>query len=113
MAIDTVTPLARRALLAGTLGGAVALVAGALGRPLSGQAADGDVIHLGDDVSGTGSTRITTSGQFAMDATSTSDAGVGVRGQASAPSGATYGLVGTSESPDGRKCTPASKMECY
>ena len=101
MAIDTITPRTRRALLAGTLGGAVALVAGALGRPLSGQAADGDAIHLGGDVSGTRSTRITTSGPFALDARSTSDAGVGVRGQATASSSATYGVVGASESPDG------------
>lgn len=38
MAIDTGTLRSRRALLAGTLGGAVAFVGGALGRPLTGQA---------------------------------------------------------------------------
>ena len=61
MAIDTASLRTRRALLAGTLGGAAALVAGAHRRPLPGLAADGDIIHVGDDLTGTSATQITTS----------------------------------------------------
>jgi hypothetical protein len=59
MAIDTTSPRTRRALLGGAFGGAIALVAGALARPLSGRAADGDVIHVGDQLTGTRPTGIT------------------------------------------------------
>ena len=42
-------------------------MAGALGRPLPGLAADGDVIHVGDDLTGTSATRITTSAVHGLD----------------------------------------------
>jgi hypothetical protein len=49
MAIDTIIPRTRRALLAGGIGGLAALVASALGRPLPAEAgSDGDVV-LGAD----------------------------------------------------------------
>jgi hypothetical protein len=56
----TLTPAAstRRALLAGSLGALVAYVAQAVGRPLAARATDGDVIHVGDDLTATSRTRI-------------------------------------------------------
>ena len=103
MTIDTTSMRTRRALLAGTLGGAVALVAGALWRPLSGQAADGDVIHVGDDLSGTRVTMITTSAGNGLKGVSEDGGGlgVGVYGWASAKEGATQGVAGESNSPQG------------
>jgi hypothetical protein len=61
MALETTLTTAastRRALLAGSLGAFVAYVAQALGRPLAARAADGDVIHVGDDLTATSRTRI-------------------------------------------------------
>ncbi len=103
MAIDTITPRSRRALLAGTLGGAVALVAGALGRPLPGQAADGDVIHVGDDLTGTRATTITSEGDGFVGVTTDygGNATAGVRGHATLYSRGAFGVDGTSASPDG------------
>jgi hypothetical protein len=101
MVIDTTTPRSRRALLAGTLGGAVALVAGALGRPLAARAADGDAIRVGHKVRGTGDTGITTTGDYGLYAVSSSVSGVGLSGFATATSGKTFGVNGRSDSPDG------------
>jgi hypothetical protein len=62
MAIDTSVPRTRRALLAGGLGGLVAVVASALGRPLPTSAADDSPVILGHDNTETQTTVIVTSG---------------------------------------------------
>ena len=49
MTIDTSIPRTRRALLAGGLGGAAALAASALGRPLPTSAADGQAVLVGGE----------------------------------------------------------------
>ena len=101
MAIDTTSSRTRRAVLVGALGGAVALVAGALGRPLVGQAADGDVIHVGDDVRGSRVTRITTSRGHALSGVTSDTEGFGVLGFAAATSGDARGVFGRSDSTEG------------
>lgn len=94
MTLDTTSPRTRRSLLAGALGGAAALAAEALGRPLAVNAANGDIVHVGDDLTGTGITRIATTGDAGLyGRTSKSGAGVaGVYGQATAGFGS--GVVG-------------------
>jgi hypothetical protein len=57
--IETATPRSRRAVLAASAGGLAALAAGALGGAVPVRAANGDVVHVGDDLSGTSFTRIT------------------------------------------------------
>ena len=105
MTIETTSMPSRRALLAGTLGGAVALVAGALGRPLSGLAANGDVIHVGDAVSGDRETTFTNTDGTALKGVSSDTSGsgnaIGVFGEATATSGDTTGVAGRTWSPDG------------
>ena len=55
------SPRTRRALLAAALGAAVATVASALGRPLSARAADGEVLHVGDERAARTVTKLTNS----------------------------------------------------
>jgi hypothetical protein len=102
MAIDTAAVRSRRALLSGVLGGAAALVAGALGRPLSAQSADGDVIHVGDEVSGFRTTSITASSGTAISGISSDfTGGTGVNGTATATEGGGTGVMGQTYGPDG------------
>ena len=65
MTVDTAAPRSRRAILAASLGGAAALVASALGKPLPADAANGDTVTVGSDLSGTATTRITATGDNA------------------------------------------------
>jgi len=58
MAIDTVSPRSRRAVLAAALGGVGALVAQALGRPLPARGANGQAITVGGSFTGTSTTRL-------------------------------------------------------
>ena len=91
MALDTVTPRSRRALLGGAAGALVAFVAQALGRPLSARGADGDNMILGAVNTATATTKISN--------TATTDAvfwgaaagGVGVQGTSDSSTGV-YGL---------------------
>ena len=87
MAIDTSISRSRRALLAGGLGGLAALVASALGRPLPASATDGDVIHVGDELSGTSVTRISNLGGTAPVLYGESSKGIGVLGSSDSSSG--------------------------
>ena len=103
MAIDTTSPRTRRAILVGALGGAAALAAEALGRPLVARAGDGDVVHVGEVLSGTRITTIGNTQGMALQGVSTADdgAGVGVVGRASATSGRTVGVAGLNYSSEG------------
>ena len=101
MALDTVTPRTRRALLAGTIGGAMALAASALGRPLTGQAADGDVIHVGDQSTGSRTTQISGTGDNTFAAQTDKGDGTAIWGLATSPTGRSAGLVGNSLSTEG------------
>jgi hypothetical protein len=101
MALETtLTPAAstRRALLAGSLGALVAYVAHALGRPLSARATDGDVIHVGDELSASSVTKITNTAnnETVIEAVGL---GGGVIGRGS--SEGYYGVLGSNGSGDG------------
>jgi hypothetical protein len=83
MALETTLATAtstRRALLAGSVGALVAYVAHAVGRPLSARATDGDVIHVGDDLTATSVTKITNTTNAENVLEAESGEGVGVRG---------------------------------
>lgn len=62
MAIDTITPRSRRALLGAGLGAIAASVANAVGRPAVSRAADDDPVLLGNHNSATETTEIETTG---------------------------------------------------
>src|SRR5262245_47631815 len=97
MTVDTATPRSRRAILAASLGGAAALVANALGRPLPAEAANGDTMHVGGEYTSTAVTYIenSASGDPGIAFWGASPASVGVYGSSSA----TSGVVG--EGPEG------------
>jgi hypothetical protein len=102
MAIDTTSPRTRRAILVGALGGLALLIPGGLGRPLIARAGDGDVVHVGDVLTGTRITTIgTTQGMAFQGVSSAHEDGVGVVGRASATSGTTVGVSGINDSPEG------------
>ena len=61
MAIDTMSPRSRRAVLAAATGGLAALVAHALGRPPGAAAADGDAVQVGGTYSGQTRTKLSNS----------------------------------------------------
>jgi len=103
MAIDQTSARSRRAILAAGLGGLVATVASALGRPPAVRAgSDGDVV-LGDLNSTTGSTQIlaTTPGDALF--VNNSSTGVGIAGNSASSAGvyatsdSSYGLWGISQ----------------
>ena len=91
MTVNVTTPRTRRSVIAGAIGGTVALAAGALGQPEVARAGtDGDV-RLGQ-MNTTGASTIVQN---------TGAGGVGVKGQASATTGTGFGLFGSSKSPAG------------
>jgi hypothetical protein len=108
MALETVTPASRRALLTAGLGGLLALVAGALGRPAVTRAADGDAVLVGGEYTSTTPTQITnltdpvpvivgnTASSIGVYGTSSAE-GIGVGGNSQTGSG----LSGTSTSGPG------------
>jgi hypothetical protein len=114
VAIDTQTPSSRRSLLAASVGALAALAAGAVARPLSTRAANGDALTVGGKYNATGTTRIIDSSTSAdvFRGVSTSGTGVhglstsgtGVRGEAPQGTGLfgkstdSYGVVGESTS---------------
>jgi hypothetical protein len=74
----------RRAMLAGALGGLGAWAATAIGRASPVRAADGDIIHVGDELTGSSVTRISTAiHAFWGD----SDSGIGVTGTSNSNTG--------------------------
>jgi hypothetical protein len=83
MAIDTATPRSRRAILGAALGGAAAIVAQAIGRPVSVRAADNDAVLVGAAHQGTTVTSIenTTAAQTSLKGIH-AGTGVGVEGSA-------------------------------
>jgi hypothetical protein len=83
----TTTASTRRALLAGSLGALAAYFAQALGRPLAARATDGDVIHVGDELSATSVTKITNTANTAAVIEAESTYGAGVRGISAVESG--------------------------
>jgi hypothetical protein len=101
MTVDTTIRQSRRALLAASIGGAAALVAQAIGRPLAVRAANGDVVTVGGGFTGTQPTAITSSTGDAIQAINTATAASGLFGHATAGSGTTYGIFGRSNSTSG------------
>ena len=89
--MDDTTPRTRRAVIAGAVGGTAALAVAALGHPEVVRAGvDGDVVLGEMNTSGTSTiVRVTTPGEYA------------VQGQASATTGTSIGVAGSSKSPAG------------
>lgn len=81
MAVEVSVPRSRRALLAASLGAAGAALVSAA-RPFAIRATEGDTVHVGDELTGTSLTRITTTGANAF--WGETDAGIGVAGTSSA-----------------------------
>jgi hypothetical protein len=100
VAIDTTAPRSRRAILAGALGGAGALVAAAIGRAAPVSAATGDNAVLGQDNTADAPTAVISSQSVTDGITGTalegdSAMGIGVLGVSDAPgSGRSTGVVG-------------------
>jgi hypothetical protein len=83
----------RRALLAGALGGIGAWAAAAIGRASPVRGVNGEVIHVGDELTGSQVTRITNNANPNTVIWGDNHAGVGVAGT----SDASYGVLGTSD----------------
>ena len=98
MALATVTPPSRRALLTAGLGGLVALVAGALGRPAPVRAADGDPVLVGNGYEATAETFFynLTNSSTVLSANNT-QSGIGMWGNSSSY----FGVQGTSSTGTG------------
>jgi len=103
MALDTTTPRSRRTMLAAALGGLGALVANALGRPATAQAAAGDTLKIGQsNDSGSSQTVLTSSaGGASFTLKDTAVGGTGIFGWSSGATGAGRGLYGRADSPTG------------
>ena len=93
----------RRAVLLGVIGGIGAWTAGALGRVAPAQAADGDIVNVGADLTGTTTTRFTVP-VASTDALSGNASGggngVGVRGSTSGGS-LSAGVLGVAQTSTG------------
>jgi hypothetical protein len=104
MAIDTITPTSRRALLAGLVAGLAAAVTGALGRAQPVSAHDPDDVRLGHSNTATSRTTVTNTldnGQAIVGEAS----GIGLRGQSDFGTGVYghgyVGVFGSSATGDG------------
>jgi len=101
MALDGMDARSRRNVLLAGLGGLGAAVAVVVTSPLTAQAANSDVVHVGDfDLKGSVATGITSSGDLALRGTtsSTSSDAVGVLGSSTAVSTGGIGVFGQSQS---------------
>jgi hypothetical protein len=104
MAIDSLLPRSRRALLAGALGGVGALVASALGRPLQVEAASN--LQLDGPNAATGTTSITSGADFNTFVVTNNAAGSAIKGAGSGASGmlasssGDYGIQATTTAAD-------------
>jgi hypothetical protein len=87
-------PASRRALLASALGGIGALLASAIGRASPVRAANGDVVHVGDTLTATGTTRISNLTTTNAVLVGQSSSGIGVTGTSTSY----YGMLGSSGS---------------
>jgi hypothetical protein len=96
-------PRSRRALLVAAIGGAVGVVAGALGRPQVASAAPGDSMRVGRSNDGGADQTIllSTAGGAAFTLKDTAVGGTGQFGWSSATTGAGRGLYGRSDSASG------------
>jgi hypothetical protein len=100
MASETVNPASRRALLTAGLGGLVAFVAGALGRPAPIRATDGDTVLVGSGFEATSETFFynTTNSNNVLSASSiNTESGIGVWGNSTSY----FGVHGTSSTGTG------------
>ena len=101
MDLDANVPRSRRAVLAASVGGAAALLAQALGRPMVADAANGDAVTVGGSFSGTAPTTITNAAGDAVQAINSATSGSGLVAHATAATGTTYGVFSQSDSTDG------------
>jgi hypothetical protein len=95
MALDNARPRSRRALLIGAIGGAAALAAQALGRPLTVRAANGDPLTAGHSFTATSTTGVTTTGGNGLQGYSSDAISSGLYGENTAGG---YGLAARSNS---------------
>ena len=102
MAIDSLIPRSRRSLLAGALGGAGALVASALGRPLQAEAVSS--VQLDGPNAASGTTAITSGADVNTFVVTNNAAGVAVKGIGTAASG----MLASSDGYFGIEATTAS-----
>ena len=91
----------RRALLAGALGGLGAIAATAVGRVSPVRAANGDTVTVGSSLTGTSNTTITTTSVSAWVGNSSVEGADAVRGNATAATGLSWGVRGTTSSSSG------------
>jgi hypothetical protein len=100
----------RRALLTGVLGALGAWAATTVGRASPVRATEGDVVHVGDELSGDSVTKITnaTAGEKALEGVATGS-GIGVRGQSTSGPG----VRGSSTSGNGISGGSASAIGVY
>jgi hypothetical protein len=103
MAIESSVPQSRRALLAGALGGLAAAVAGALGRPGPASAAAGSTMIIGSETNDAGSanTQLLTNSNVVAFKLLQNGPGTALMGYATPATGATRGVYGRSDSPNG------------
>jgi hypothetical protein len=103
MAIDSSVPQSRRALLAGAVGGLAAAAAAALGRPGPASAAAGSTMIIGSETNDAGSanTQLLTNSNVVAFKLLQNGPGTALMGYATPASGATRGVYGRSDSPDG------------
>jgi hypothetical protein len=103
MVIDTHAPRSRRALLAGALGGVAAAVATALGRPAHANAAAGSTMIIGSETNDAGSanTQLLTNSSVVAFKLLQNGPGTALMGYATPATGATRGVYGRSDSPNG------------
>ncbi len=80
MAIDSVSPRSRRAVLGAALGAGAATIASALGRPLPARAVDGQAVLVGGEYTATSITKLDTGSSTTMGALWGVSGGIGVRG---------------------------------
>jgi hypothetical protein len=103
MAVDTLVPQTRRALLAGALGGVAATIAAALGRPAQADAAAGSPIIMGSSTNnaGTSNTILTTNSTVTAFQLIQNGGGTSLMGYVTPATGPTRGVYGRSNSSNG------------
>jgi hypothetical protein len=100
---STTVTQTRRALLAGALGGLTAIVAAALGRPQPASAAAGSAMIIGSETNdaGTANTQLLTNSNVVAFKLLQNGPGTALMGYATAATGATRGVYGRTDSPNG------------
>jgi hypothetical protein len=102
-ALETQIPHSRRTVLAGALGGLAAAVAGVLGRPSPTRAAAGDSLIVGSEINNAGSanTQLLTNSSVVAFKLLQNGPGTALMGYATPATGATRGVYGRVDSPNG------------